>query len=518
MLVKRSIVEKWYQRDSWVYQNFAYLFQNPLWTKKIPQGFSVCPYFWLNIFSFFIFRPFFVCPIQYLIRPLIKLFGRPAHAIDKGLYKFVKFTRLAGTYQKTPPALRNNLDEDYFSGVGTLMFLTLILAVSGIGAIATIVLRAICHFYPYISTTNLGTFSFWSIGSFMLLWSIIAIHKKITDTECKTMNYLWVWVTLFSIGIAIFIPNEFAQGFSIFFRSIGHLLSTLCSYAWEIICFFATWIWFGIKWAPIKSLLIPWWGYMLLASGIAWIGNKIISNPTPSTQQLKTETPEEFADRCKNAWLSILTRTLIAHPFWNKGDCFDWFNCDRFSFRSAYHRDAAIVYKETLYKKALELFFKNNIKTLSKTFPLLSQTEWSRIREISDTESRFYHLFETIKNENSIKDFPEISFCVHRFYDALVAAYKLPEMSQMIERYVKSEEALDAARKAKLDARKNSWSHKMCLQVTDTLNSVFCSIGKSIAWVGIQMWTFICYMGMLIKAKKQGACPYFTFTDPTTKK
>ena len=57
MLVKQSIVEKWYQRDSWVYKNFAYLFQNPLWNKAIPGGFSVCPYFWLNLFSFFIFAP-----------------------------------------------------------------------------------------------------------------------------------------------------------------------------------------------------------------------------------------------------------------------------------------------------------------------------------------------------------------------------------------------------------------------------------------------------------------------------
>lgn len=45
MLIKKSIVEQWYQRDSWVYKNFSYLFSNPLWTNPIPNGFSVCPYF-----------------------------------------------------------------------------------------------------------------------------------------------------------------------------------------------------------------------------------------------------------------------------------------------------------------------------------------------------------------------------------------------------------------------------------------------------------------------------------------
>jgi hypothetical protein len=34
MFVNKSIVEKWYQTDSWVYKNFAYLFENPLWSKN----------------------------------------------------------------------------------------------------------------------------------------------------------------------------------------------------------------------------------------------------------------------------------------------------------------------------------------------------------------------------------------------------------------------------------------------------------------------------------------------------
>lgn len=57
-LVPSSVFSAWYRRDSAVYRNFAFLFVNPLWQKSIPGGFSLCPLFWLSLFSFAIFRPF----------------------------------------------------------------------------------------------------------------------------------------------------------------------------------------------------------------------------------------------------------------------------------------------------------------------------------------------------------------------------------------------------------------------------------------------------------------------------
>jgi hypothetical protein len=42
-------------------------------------------------------------------------------------------------------------------------------------------------------------------------------------------------------------------------------------------------------------------------------------------------------------------------------------------------------------------------------------------------------------------------------------------------------------------------------------------IWNFICWVFSNIGTFLAYMWMLIKAKKQGACPYFRFTDPSTK-
>ncbi len=45
-LVPLNTVQRWYRTDSWVYQAFAYTYQNPAWARPIPTGYSLCPYFW----------------------------------------------------------------------------------------------------------------------------------------------------------------------------------------------------------------------------------------------------------------------------------------------------------------------------------------------------------------------------------------------------------------------------------------------------------------------------------------
>src|SRR3954465_9064402 len=76
MLVKKSVVEQWYVKTHPVYKNFAYMFDNPLWSKSVPNGFSVCPYFWLSLFSLFVVKPFVRATLWF--RPKIRKLGRPA--------------------------------------------------------------------------------------------------------------------------------------------------------------------------------------------------------------------------------------------------------------------------------------------------------------------------------------------------------------------------------------------------------------------------------------------------------
>ena len=56
-LINEETMDKWFEKDHIIYKNFEYIFKNPLWDKKVPSGFSLCPYFWLSwIVGFLILR------------------------------------------------------------------------------------------------------------------------------------------------------------------------------------------------------------------------------------------------------------------------------------------------------------------------------------------------------------------------------------------------------------------------------------------------------------------------------
>lgn len=56
-LVPAPIYTAWFSRKSWVYRNYAFLFTNPLWQKRVPNGASLCPMFWSALFALFVLRP-----------------------------------------------------------------------------------------------------------------------------------------------------------------------------------------------------------------------------------------------------------------------------------------------------------------------------------------------------------------------------------------------------------------------------------------------------------------------------
>lgn len=66
-LVSNNVIDAWFKRDSWVYKHFAYLFYNPIWKGNVPKGYSLCPYFWMAMFSMLVFRPFII-PVLFILR------------------------------------------------------------------------------------------------------------------------------------------------------------------------------------------------------------------------------------------------------------------------------------------------------------------------------------------------------------------------------------------------------------------------------------------------------------------
>lgn len=495
MLVKKSIVERWYQRDSWVYKNFAYLFQNPLWTKKVPSGFSVCPYFWLNIFSLCIFRPFFVFPLKYLILPLIRLIGKPAIFVDKFVHRL--FTKIFS---------KENPDETYSRGFG-MFTMFVVLAVGLLVAIlGTKLFFGLKGIYPQLAAMTFGCFVFWSAASFLTLFGVILAHKKFTKTDCKTMNYLFVWLGLFILSAIIFIHSEIASFFG-----------TIASQSWVGLTILGGWIGAGLKYAGLGiwwlvsaspfGMPLPWWSYLMVFAGLMWLGEKLLTwIDNRHVNALLTDTTENGHARNRDSWITTFVRVLTMAEWWNEGNALFTESSDTYPWRKdEYLSKACYILRRDLYRQAFTILTKDKMATLQTVYPLLTPEMLDTMEELSQTDSRFQYL------ENKFGG--GINFTVDDIYAAIVSAYNEPSVNKMINDLAESL-MREATRKAtRQAAKKTSWSHNACLAVTNAIEHNVKAIGNGIKTGAKETGAFFAYLWILIKAKKQGACPYLRFTD-----
>ena len=112
----------------------------------------------------------------------------------------------------------------------------------------------------------------------------------------------------------------------------------------------------------------------------------------------------------------------------------------------------------------------------------------------------------------------------YNFYTLTEEIIKKGTFKQSIKDLAESYEHADKLKEQQQIAKDNSWLHTTCIKMTTAITgkfrSFFISIWKIISKIGKGIWWFCCqvgilfvYLWMLIKAKKQGACPYFTFSD-----
>lgn len=496
MLVKKSIVESWYKRSSLVRKNFTYLFQNPLWNKRVPEGFIVCPYFWLSMFSLLIFRPFFVAPIVYVVLPLMKPFGKPASILDEFLYKIVCTIGLGSKH-------------NYNKGMGYA--LGLIAALLGACAIALLAFLGIgiYHFYLFASLTTMGTFMFWSCASFAGMFGVVGLHKSITKTECKTLYYMFVWLPLFFIASAIFVPHEAATSLLNFVQGIGGLIAYVATSVWSGICFLGYWIGFGLwiaikyffTWAPIPAFYLPWWGYLLILSAIGLTADRLFCS-VDKYRERKTlaVNPEKVYARFRNAWLTTCVNVILSEPYWKKGSGIENICGDKCLTA------AAEAYRHELFLQTFEQMWKTDLNSLQLKYPFIDRKAWAEIEKEDDgINEKFKILKYHLRNIAEMPDFSQ-----RKFVSTLTDVIENNAGVQTLAAQYRARKEEEAKKK---EERANAWSHQMCLQVTGGISSTVKSIGRGFVWLFKQSWTFLAYLWMLIKAKKQGACPYFRFTD-----
>ena len=77
-LVKEEVYTKWLKKDHWIYRQFSYIFNNQIWQKDVPKGYPLCVYFWTSILLGFCTLKLFVVPSLLVLGAIVKYtMGRP---------------------------------------------------------------------------------------------------------------------------------------------------------------------------------------------------------------------------------------------------------------------------------------------------------------------------------------------------------------------------------------------------------------------------------------------------------
>lgn len=259
--MKSRLIEDWYRRDSFIYKNFHYLFENELWKTRVPDGFSVCPYFWLSMFSLLVFRPIAVV-VHRLIRPLFRsFFGKFLQPVDRWFYHACDDL--------------NEGEYEMHSGLGLMAILA-----------STPVLAIIAYFFYSVSVSFMPDIHWrWNPGmnfaemiyviwasTVTLLLCLVLIARRWFDPFFEAKS------TLKYYGTALVLVT-----YAIFWRDTKVILTGLFRTAWTVtLC--------------VTDVVLPIIGFVLLYGGICILGLAFVRLVVLGLDKLLTKraNPTEF--------------------------------------------------------------------------------------------------------------------------------------------------------------------------------------------------------------------------------
>lgn len=514
MLVSENIVRQWYRKDSWVYRNFEYLFKNPLWSKEPPTGFSVCPYFWLSLFSFFIFRPTAV-GLSRIVAPTVStVIGHPFAALDRWLVRQIR------------RFIFGRRDEDAVKykelrGIG-LLFLFLLLIFSVVIGGSTYYLAR--WYVRDVTQAAIFMVEFWAVVGGIVLAVTAAIHAWLRRSKelprCRTEAYLYVWAVLVLVALFVFAPDNSRQfladcaaclwmilqviwtGIVATVHWIGHAL-------WLVVWFVCRLVWFILTFAPAGGF-IPWWAYvgggigLLALSG--WITDRWMK------QIERRMDARDLRARNRERWLDVMSELLFSE-YWVNHVADDG-NEDR--------KQALKSMAPVLLRRLCELHWKEQLDMLQEYAPTHTIPQFKHLKKMEKVISRIKLAWAVVPDKNVRERLAHWELDMNRMKADI---YRVQTDVQFKRQLDSATERFAALRKRCEEKRKRAGEsrlHKACVNTTTAILNVVRAIGRlaaagagavwhGIRWLGRQTAIFCVYLWTLIKAKKQGACPYFRF-------
>ena len=503
--VSESVIDRWFDpvENSWVYRGFCYLFQNPLWNKKLPKGFSLCPYFWLSVFSWTLFRVFIfgvAYPIIGLGKLLYFMFGKPAVVLNSKINDMAKDLAL--------PAL-----------IVIILFAILAPAAIGIMLWWWTLGSAFLQTFVVLAAINLGI---------LIPALIYTENNRYKTVRCRPLFYL-LPVGLASMAILfIFFPAQILAALSTSGWGILVAIKGMCKFALTSLVFAIKWvgigIWFAIKWVGIGI----WFALSYAIFGIA-VGLWLIALGALSTVLMKVvdvfdkkAVEKKAVDRSINAyhWQSFAYNVFVRNEEWidDLTNKILWSSLKLGMINGKARENLA---RRIAQKIALDVIFGmkwNGSDSLEVPKELIGISQL----DFEACQRGFVQRGESV---------PEQYYdAVHKYFEKAYTAINAIDVGEVGEKIVKSD--------ADIQRRMENYRHRYevaqkrearCARNTEVIKRISSKIVKFLAFPLIVLWrcfkTFIngvwfvlkeigrllVYLWIVLKHVKQGACPYRRF-------
>jgi len=497
-LVKEAVYKKWFSTDHWMYKQFSYIFENPLWSKNVPSGFSLCPYFWMSILIGFIGLRLFLVPALLAIKYMIgNTFGVAEEKCRDIICRHLENHERRGSFiwdlLKIPGGLVMFVCF-YLLMVMALHFLGLctgtILAfaymdgwtslVAGILVIVTIAVgiclawykdkhkyeENICRVDVYLTLCVLSTIGWWCVVFHEAIWREIIVEG------------VWNLFCCFFIGgIAMFI--------------------------WNIICFLVLGILHMVTTAP-SGFPVPY-SVMIIA---AWLVASMV------LRKVIMDTPKNLPS-AKPEYASVdEIKQLLTVYFLEEENL-----KNMQSTRDRCFKDFPFGKEHPLSKSLRRYIVSSYLETKKELMKLLPEIklEKSDYRRILKSESSGRgNGFRSLICDGTLLGEPAF-----RLLGAMDEIDFWETSSQWTKKMVKQFQSENAAAieiYLDMERRRHATSERRkarCHATTGILRTIFYSpvvlVRGLLGRIARIIWEVVCYMGDILKSKKQGWCPYIRF-------
>jgi hypothetical protein len=455
-LVPDSWIDEWKKKDSFIYQNYEYIYSNPVWEKDVPKGASLCPYFWKSVIAGFLFLRCFLVPLILIGRCLLSKLGKGANKLDSSLINY-----FGG-------------DTGKLGGLGIVC----IVAFPAVLAILYFFIEFTLCMYIVNLETNYEYFCF-TWGFYGFIFSLILhLYYNIKQPSCDIRKYSYIW----ALVVVLVIIYECASDVLIWCKEtvIG---------IWEWFCMFLADV-YAFLFASESSS--GFWSFVLLTFAsmfvLFFVGNFLSKRNKKDDDAVVNRISDSYV--CYNAFELKISRHYKKYlkedeeyELYKENKIFDKF------------------YRSTFEKTVNEYFDLDNIK-------MKDYDGHKRNRPVS-----FYALLDYIDgDEDSVNEFKEKVFCIDSH-----SSYMHGKSKRIVDLFKKTySENFNIYN----DVDKYITDLDEVIRIKNIKKArceKFSKIMDKILYPAKFILTLIKYMIVVAKSKKQGVCPYFMFEDGESK-